>query len=337
MIEILIIGLIAILITGGYSWIVQKPHGYVEFKTGLLLKLLPEIKGEVDLIRLRKEYEKLSTSTILGRRPVMKNTELLTIPTRHGSVSTRAYKHPNGKNAPLIIFFHGGGWCIGSIDTHDEECTRLSLASEYSVLSIDYSLAPEHRFPRAVEECIDATEWVLTQSELDFARTDKVVLIGDSAGGNLSIVVAYQLILDNMKDRIAQVVPIYPVTDCYSDKGGSYKDYDNGYQLTKNLMNAFEKGYFDNKEDQKSPHASPALIDNLPIFPDTWLISAEFDPLRDEGEAFAERLKSIGTNVTVKRYDGAIHGFFGRSAYGKKGILALKELAAYLKQQNKGR
>lgn len=327
------IAVIVVILVALYYSIVKKPHGFVEFRTGLVLKMLPEIKGEVDLVKLRKDFSDLALSSLKKLKISPDTISNVSMATRHGNIDARAFVMHEGKEKPLIVFFHGGGWCIGSLDTHHEQCTRIALNSGMSVLSIDYSLAPEYPFPRAVEECVDTVEWILDAKATPFADHSRLILMGDSAGGNLSIVVAMEMIKKGKGSHIFEVVPIYPATDCYSEKSGSYTRYDSGYFLTKQLMTAFEKGYFKNGGDQKDAYASPLLVDDLSEFLDTYLITAEFDPLCDEGEAFAKKLESQGRNVTLKRYDGAIHGFFGRASFGRKGLRAVRELGNYLKNK----
>ena len=328
------IGILILLIFGvGYLYIVKKPHGFVEFKTGLVLKFLPEVKGDVDMLELRQQYIDLAADRIKKLKIKTDNVEEINIPTRHGEIRGKAFIQNGVSEKPLIVYFHGGGWCLGNVDTHTEQCTRVAIASGLSVFSIDYSLAPEHPFPRAVEECIDAVEWIYSESNISVGNTSELILMGDSAGGNLAIVVALDRLKRGVSKIIREVVPIYPVTDCYSDKKGSYKDYASGYYLTAPLMSAFEKCYFVNKEDKKSELASPILADDLADFPDTYMITAQFDPLCDEGEGFADKLRVNGVKVICKRVNGAIHGFFAREVFGRKGIVAVNELGHYLRNK----
>ena len=327
-----IIGAIAGGIATVYYSIVKKPHGYVEFKTGLVLKFAPEFKKGSSLLKLRKAYDDISEKEI-KKQKLKANTREYMIPTRHGDIKSMLFMNKTGPNKPLIVFIHGGGWCIGSIISHTEQCIRVSDATGMSVLSLEYSLAPECPYPHAVEECKDAVEWIMNSKEGFEGDNQRIILMGDSAGGNLSIVMAYDRLKKDGAQGIVEVVPIYPVTDCHSEKGGSYTRYAKGYYLTKILMDAFDEGYFNNGGDKSDPMASPALVENLKGFPDTYLLTAEFDPLRDEGEAFAKKLEENGVNVTLKRYDGAIHGFFGMALFGRKGIQAVTDLGSYLQKK----
>lgn len=315
----------------GYRSIVKKPHGFVEFKTGLILKLIPEINGDINLLQVRQDYINLAARGL--KRVKIKSDENrdIEIPTRHGNIRSRAFINNNAEQKPLIVFFHGGGWCIGNIDTHTEQCIRISKSSGMSVISIDYSLAPEHPFPHGIEECMDSVDWIIEHSAFTFGDTSRLILMGDSAGGNISIVTALDRLKKNTISPIVEVVPIYPVTDCYSEKQGSFIKFNRGHQLTGDLMKAFENAYFENDSDRKSYLASPLLVDDLSGFPDTYLLTAEFDPLKDEGQAFAEKLEASGVKVQYQDIKGVIHGFFGQQVFGKKGVKAANDVGQYLR------
>ena len=326
-----VVGVIGALY-GAYRSLVNKPHGKVEFKTGLVLRMIPNTEGNVDLMKLRKEYDRMGR---MGSRRLKGKVEErnIMIPTRHGDVSTMAFISKDGADRPLILYFHAGGWCIGSIDSHRESCIRTCLASGMSVLAVDYSLGPEHSYPQPVEESIDVLEWVLSKAEFDFANSKEIILMGESAGGNMSIVLAHDRLKKDGAKNILEVIPIYAVTDCSEDKMGSFKDFESGYYLTKDTIDAFEAAYVKGEVDRESPWLSPLLQDDLKGFPDTYVITAEFDPLRDEGEAFGKKLQELGSKATIKRYDRTIHDFYGRAMFGKQGLKAVNELAEYLKKK----
>ena len=316
-----------------YLSIVRKKHGYVEFRTGLLLKLLPELKGSIDLLKLRRDYKQMALKRVGKLKIKTDRTIELRVPTRHGDVKARAFISNGSEEKPLIVFFHGGGFCIGDIDTHTEQCTRIALESGMSVISIDYSLSPEYAYPRALEECSDCALWICEKTDFDFGDQSRLVLMGDSAGGWLSIMTALRMKKEGLISNICEVVPVYPVTDYASEKTGSFVMYNTGYFLTGKLMDSFDKAYMSNLDLEARKIASPLLVQDLSDFPDTYLITADFDPLRDEGEAFARKLKSQGVNVTSKRYKGTIHEFFGISLFGRRGIKAVEDLGHYLKHK----
>jgi acetyl esterase len=230
-----------------------------------------------------------------------------------GGVPLRIYR-PEGDPAPTAIaFFHGGGFVIGSIETHDVQARALCRRTGAVVVSVGYRLAPENPWPAAVEDCLAATEWALE-------RFDRVAVAGDSAGGNLAAVVAQQL-----RDRIAAQLLIYPAIDLAADDGDRYPsrvDNAEGYFLTEPDMRFFEAAYAAAVEDRRDPRLSP-LHGELAGLPPAVVVTAEFDPLRDEGDAYAAALRDAGVAVEHRRYDGLIHGYFG---FG--GISAACEAAA---------
>jgi acetyl esterase len=216
-------------------------------------------------------------------------------------IPLRIYR-PEGEPAPTAIaFFHGGGFVIGSIETHDVQARDLCRRTRAVVVSVGYRLAPEDPWPAAVGDCLAATEWALE-------RYDRVAVAGDSAGGNLAAVVAQQL-----RDRIAAQLLIYPVVDFDGDGDGIYPsrvENAEGYFLTEEDMRFFEASYVDGVADRRDPRLSPLHGDLADLSPAV-VVTAEFDPLRDEGDAYATALRDAGVPVEHRRYDGLIHGFFG--------------------------
>ena len=210
---------------------------------------------------------------------------------------------PEGEPADTaIVFFHGGGFTIGSIETHDVQVRSLCRSAGATVVSVGYRLAPEHPWPAAVEDCLVATDWALE-------RYGRVAVAGDSAGGNLAAVVAQQL-----RDRVTAQLLIYPAIDLARDEGRdrypSRVENAQGYFLTSDDMRFFEASYAGPVEDRRDPRLSP-LYGDLAGLPPAVVVTAEFDPLRDEGEAYAEALREAGVSVEHRRYPGLIHGFFG--------------------------
>lgn len=221
-----------------------------------------------------------------------------------GGVPARLY-HPSPEVTGLLVFFHGGGWVVGDLDTHDATCRALANRSGQAILSVDYRLAPEHRFPAAVEDCLAATAWAHTNAASLRADPTRVAVGGDSAGGNLAAVVA-----------VAGVAPlrfqllVYPVTDVRGTTE-SYTANAEGYLLTAGSMLWF-RGHYADEPDYGDPRLSPMLYgdDVLRTAPPGLVITAEFDPLRDEGEAYAARLNGLGVPTTSVRFGGQIHAFF---------------------------
>ena len=237
------------------------------------------------------------------------------------NIAVRIYRPANdSKVHPALVWFHGGGWVIGNLDSADGASRMLTNASGCVVVSVDYRLAPEHKFPAAADDCYAATQWVIEHAEELGVDASKVAVGGDSAGGNLAAVVA-QMAKEAGGPAIAYQALVYPVTN-FSFATASYKDNAEGYLLTRASMEWFWGHYLGNEGDGGHVKASPLLCADLSGLPPAIVITAEYDPLRDEGEAYAEALKKAGVAVEQKRYDGQIHGFFANPAIDDGGDAA---------------
>jgi acetyl esterase len=233
----------------------------------------------------------------------------LSAPGPRGDIPLRLY-HPDGTDPlPLVVYFHGGGWVIGSIASHDAICRSLANASGSIIVSVEYRVAPEHKFPAAVDDAYAATRWVADHAEALGGDALRLAVAGDSAGGNLAAVTAL-MARERGGPQIAFQLLIYPVTDFNLDTP-SYMQNAEGYLLTRDTMSWFWNHYLSKADDGAHPYTSPLRADDLSGLPPALVITAEFDPLRDEGEAYAERLRQAGVPVTCTRYDGMIHSFIG--------------------------
>lgn len=232
---------------------------------------------------------------------------------------------------PVLVFFHGGGFVIGSLDTHDSPCRLLANEARCLVVSVDYRLAPEHRFPSAVDDCLAAVTWVARNAGEINADPTRIAVGGDSAGGNLSAVVAQQL-RDAGGPKIAFQLLIYPATDALHE-GLSRTANAEGYMLDKDLMTWFFVQYLGDGTDVDlaDPRFSPLRHPNLANLGTVHVIVAGFDPLRDEGIAYAEALKAAGNKVTLSEFPGQIHGFCSMAGVIEAGRAALVEGAALMK------
>jgi acetyl esterase len=231
-----------------------------------------------------------------------------TIDVGGASIPVRIYKLANASGTlPVLVWYHGGGWVIGNLDGADFACRMLTNASGAAVVSVDYRLAPEHRFPAAADDCFAATKWVVEHASELGVDGSRLAVGGDSAGGNLAAVVC-QMAKKAGGPAIRLQVLIYPVTD-YSFATTSYTENADGYLLTRESMEWFW-GHYLGDDDGSHPKASPLREADLAGLPPAVVVTAEFDPLRDEGEAYAKRLREAGVKVEAKRYDGQIHGFF---------------------------
>ena len=264
-------------------------------------------REELDAAELRQGYAALGA---IESRPEMASVTDHAVPGPEGDVPVRVYV-PTGEPGPrpVLVYFHGGGWVIGSVDTHDGTVRAVAEGSGVTVVSVDYRLAPEHPFPAAIDDALAAIRWVADHAaELD-VDPGRMALGGDSAGGNLAAIAAQELAAADGPTPRFQLL-IYPVTDG-TMAHPSIDENAEGYFLTKTTMNWFWQQYVGDG-DRTGPRVSPnhAPDDVLAAAPPALVITAEYDPLRDEGEAYAARLSAAGVDVTATRYDGMIHGFF---------------------------
>ena len=236
----------------------------------------------------------------------------VSIPGPAGELGLRIYAPAGDGPFPIAMMFHGGGWVIGDLDTADGQCRGVRDSAGCVVVSVDYRLAPEHRFPAAAEDCYAATCWARENAASLQGDPERFAVVGDSAGGNLAAVVAL-MARDRRGPAIDLQVLVYPVTDGVTFDTPSYRDNADGYMLTTEAMHWFWDQYADSAE-RANPYASPARADDLADLPPALVLTAEFDPLRDEGEAYAARLEAAGNRVQCERLDGLIHGFFSHGA-----------------------
>ncbi|HMC68964.1 MAG TPA: alpha/beta hydrolase, partial [Mycobacteriales bacterium] len=229
---------------------------------------------------------------------------------------------------PVVVYFHGGGWCIGNITSHDGVCRKLANQSGLTVVSVDYRLAPEHKFPSAAEDCFAATKWVADNAEQLKVDATRMAVAGDSAGGNMAAVTSI-MARDRGEPQIAFQLLIYPVIDG-TMSFPSYKENAEGKLLTARDMAFFYDNYAGDGVDRKDPLLSPLYAPDLSKLPPALVMTAEYDPLRDEGEAYADALQQAGVEARSSRYDGMVHGFFGLEAVVPASAAAMEEAAASL-------
>ena len=272
---------------------------------------------------------------MLGGPPIeIGRVEDLSIPGPGGDIPIRIYADGHGGLRPALVYFHGGGFVFGNLDTHDAVCRALAKESGAVVISVDYRLAPEHKFPAAVEDSYAATQWVAANAERLGIDANRIAVGGDSAGGNLATVIAMRF-RDAGGPALAAQILLYPVTDVSSFDTASHREFADGYFLTRGAMAWFTGHYLASDDHKRSPEASPLLSPNLSGLPPALVITAEFDPLRDEGEAYAQRLRQAGVPVTVTRYPGMIHGFVSMHGVLSGGRQAIKEAAEFTKSGSK--
>ena len=241
-----------------------------------------------------------------------------------GGVPARLYLPSSEKNLGLCVFMHGGGWVFHNLDDYDDVCRRIAMQSGHAVLSIDYRLAPEFAFPVPLEDCLTATRWAHENAASLGCDASRMVVCGDSAGGNLATLVA-----QHSGVAFKMQLLIYPATDarCITE---SYRKNALGYLLTAPAMQWFYGHYLSGgKGSITDPLVSPFLASDevLVKMPPTFIITAEYDPLCDEGEQYAKRLSELGVPTTCVRYFGQIHAFVTRAAFLDDGYLAIAQLA----------
>jgi acetyl esterase len=244
-----------------------------------------------------------------------------------GPIAVRGYRPSNVANLPATIYCHGGGFVVGDLDTHDALCRSLALSSNCTVFSVDYRLAPESKFPGAVHDCYRVLTWLAENAAILNIDGAHLAACGDSSGANL--VIAAALLARQSGPRLRHLGLFYPITDATCDTG-SMHEFATGYLLTRAAMQWFWSLYLDDPADASNPLASilHAFMSGLPP---TTIITAELDPLRDEGELFAERLRAAGVPVTARRFEGMIHGFVGMPHVTPAAASAIEFLAASLR------
>jgi len=228
----------------------------------------------------------------------------ITIPVDGASIGARVYTPAGAGPHPIVLFFHGGGWVICTLDTHDNVARAICRDAQAVVVSVDYRMAPEFRFPIALDDCFAATQWVAANARSLGGDANRLAVCGDSAGGNLSAAVS-QMARDAGGPTIAFAALLYPATDMTA-KGGSLDENAKGYFLERADMEWFMNHYL-SAEERKDPRASPLLHPRLAGLPPCFITTCEFDPLRDEGEAYGAALRANGVAAENKRYDGLIH------------------------------
>jgi acetyl esterase len=268
--------------------------------------------------------------------PELKSVEPLTIPAPQGSVPARIYtpkilRSTNGL-APGLVFFHGGGWTIGNLDSHDVVSRKLADEGQLIVISVDYRLAPEHKFPAAVDDAIASTKWIAANSKRLGIDALRLVVGGDSAGGNLAAVVAISA-RDGNGPAIAAQLLIYPAID-FAMTHPSHSEPETSILLTHSVIRWFRDNYLNGTADVGDWRASPARANTLIGLPPAYVLTAGADPLRDEGDEYAERLREAGVPVTYRHFSGQFHGFFTMGKLLRQADVAASEIGAWLRALN---
>ena len=315
------------------SW-QKKPYGTLHPNAALLLKLIQF--RNVDLFAGNPPIDQARKQSAQSRRLLQKapvDVALVRddfLPGPEGNIPFRLYSSQRKATPPVIIYFHGGGWVFGSLDSHDNICRSLADKTDCMIICVDYRLAPETPFPGALEDAYAALLWVWQHGSKLNADTKKIIVAGDSAGGNLAAAVSL-MARDKNSPAIAAQVLIYPVTNVQSMATESYQQFSKGYFLTKSYMEHFRAMYLPDNSDRKNGYVSVLLAASLKNLPPAIVITARFDPLRDEGEQYAKRLEQEGNLVSHIRYNGMIHGFLSMDRLFGDAENAVDRITAFLK------
>jgi acetyl esterase len=265
--------------------------------------------------------------------PELKSVTPLAIPSPHGLIPARVYipKTPRQTSglAPGLVFFHGGGWVIGNLDTHDVVCRKLADQGRLIVISVDYRLAPEHKFPAAVDDAMAAASWIAAHARAFGIDAARLLVGGDSAGGNLAAVVAIAA-RDGNGPAISGQLLIYPATD-FAMTHPSHSEPETSILLTHSVIRWFRDHYLNDAADVHDWRASPARACTLIGLPPAYVLTAGADPLRDEGDEYAGRLKEAGVPVTHRTFPGQFHGFFTMGKLLQQANVAMGEIGVWLR------
>lgn len=307
---------------------------------GMLLD--PQARALIDLITERKLPPVHTLSPVEARRyylerrfftqpepPVVGEVQALQ---SAGGVPLRLYRPPQAANTPLaaLVYFHGGGWTIGDLDTHDVLCRQFCVGAGIVVISVDYRLAPEHRFPAAADDCIEATRWVMQQAAALGIDATRVAVGGDSAGGNLAAVVSLAQREAGGPIPAAQLL-IYPATDMRLQTA-SHRDNAQGYLLTADSVDYYQGHYAPEMVQRLDWRASPLLAASHAKLPPAFVLTAGFDPLRDEGRLYADRLSAAGVPTQYLCFERQVHGFITMSKVLDEARTAVAVCNAWLRE-----
>jgi acetyl esterase len=264
--------------------------------------------------------------------PALARVDDIRIPGPAGPMPARVYSaHAGTTSRPTVAYFHGGGWVQGDLETHHGLCARLAQHADVVVVAIDYRLSPEHKFPAAVEDCFAAYRWLRAHGRDVGADRARVAVAGDSAGGNLSAVVSQLAAAGGVPVPTCQVL-IYPAVD-FSLDTDSHRELADGHVIPRDRIVWYSEHYLRGEPDKADLRASPLRAPKLAGQPPTLIVTAGFDPLRDEGHAYAEKLREAGVDVVYREYPGQIHAFVSLAKAIPQGMACTLEIAEYLRQR----
>jgi acetyl esterase len=291
-----------------------------------------ESLSEGQSVEQARAHRRQEARIVSARPPIpMARIEPVEIPGPAGTLAARLYAplEPAASPSPLLVYYHGGGWVIGDLDTHDSPCRFLAANAGVAVLAVDYRLAPEHPFPAAAEDASEAHAWAVANAQRLGVDPGRIAVGGDSAGGNLAAVVCLQA-REAGEPLPAMQLLIYPVTETAAEMP-SRRMFDEGFLLTRRDMDFFESHYLPPAVDPGDPRVSVLKAEDLSGLPPAYVAVAGFDPLRDEGEAYARRLREAGVPVALRRHPGLVHTFANLTAVSRSARAAMLEAAGALR------
>lgn len=299
------------------------------FLTAMAVAGKTDLKG-VDPVIAREQVQR-SYMRMKIRVATVEKVQNIAFNGPEGNIPLRIYTPGQCQQYPVILFFHGGGWVFYDLDAYDPLCSHLCQTSECMVVSVGYRLAPEHKFPAATDDALAAVRWASTHIGEYGGDPDTLFMAGDSAGGNLAAVTALRL-RDEGGPAITGQVLIYPVTDYIEPEKPSLQQFADGYSLTSEALYWFWDQYLVNNADRNHPWVAPVKAPNLAGLPPTLVVTAGFDPLRDDGTLYAELLKQRGNLVKLLHYPSMIHGFMSFPGFIKKTALALEDISLWIRE-----
>lgn len=283
----------------------------------------------IDLTKHYKIYRKFNEFLHFNLLNVLNTNQKINLQNRE--IKIRIFI-PQKFNQKVIVYFHGGGWVIGSINSYNNICNKISNSTGCMVVSVDYRLAPEYKFPAALDDCYEVVKYLNSKKKIANKNFEEIILMGDSAGGNLAAVVSLKG-RDTQDFKIDKQILIYPVTHYdHSERSPflSVKQNGEGWLLTNKRINDYFDLYVSKKEDLKNPYIAPMLAKNLSNQPRTLIITSEFDPLKDEGIEYGEKLRKFDNDVKIYCIKDTIHGFFNYSLFEKQIEETLKCINEFL-------
>lgn len=300
-----------------YSW-TQTPYGTLNYKAAVGVRLLYEPPNfeQFTVKELRQRYKGEEAQLNNDYLKWVASVEDSTVHSSETNISIRLY-YPEGEgDFPVIIYYHGGGFVFGTLNEYNTLCAKLSHYAQAIVVSVDYRLAPEHPYPAPVDDAWVALNWIYIHAAQLGGDSTRLAVMGDSAGGNLAAVVS-QIARDQSKDFIDFQALLYPATQSVDLETDSHQKYGQDYGITTRQIAWYIRQYLPNESDRVEAYASPLLAERLGKLPPALVVTAGFDPLKSEGEAYAKKLESSGVIVALVEFESMIHGFANIEAFSQ--------------------